>query len=351
MTDGLFLGQLLVCIGVLAILFGFIVVQRGREPRLDMILCATALLMGSISLHFVSWGYAHGGPIAQVPIINGCELMFASGATVLVAASLFLDGVSWTRSTGMLPVIFTLIPPAVALPYAVVTGQAGALLSALTLSLLLSYLISIHKDDERHVEIEHEAHQQQALLLQEQMHTHFVLGVLDTLHDLCESDPAAAATGTEELVEYLSTSRERLSSDELIPFEEELGRIRQYVELERLDPQSQLEMTYDLQTSDFSVPALSIEPLVECAVQQVLCSSDANRSVHLSTELHGEVVKIVVEGSGADIHPTDEQTQLAGRIIENVRKRLATTCHATINVTSSEAGARTVVLLPTEHQA
>ena len=58
-----------------------------------------------------------------------------------------------------------------------------------------------------------------------------------------------------------------LFNDKAIPFEQELRHTKLYLELEQLRYEDALQVSYDLQCTEFNIPTLTLQPLVENAVR------------------------------------------------------------------------------------
>lgn len=172
-------------------------------------------------------------------------------------------------------------------------------------------------------------------------------GAIPTLRELCETDPALAASGMDNLSGYLRENIDALSERELIPFEQKLEYIRHYVALEKLRPSGDFQVYYDLAMLDFAVPALSIQPLVENAIRHGV-RGIPDGEVVLSTEQRGDMIRVIVEdnGPGFPKNMSRIKRERSAHAMENVSRRLESQCGGTLYPRDGENGARMVALLP-----
>ena len=86
----------------------------------------------------------------------------------------------------------------------------------------------------------------------------------------------------------------------MVPMEEELKHVRDYLEIEKARFEDKLEVTYDLpETMDIRIPTLILQPIVENAVRYGI-GRDGKRKVHIAAERDkgGIVVSVRDQGKG-----------------------------------------------------
>ena len=189
----------------------------------------------------------------------------------------------------------------------------------------------------------------QTAIVQSQIKPHFLYNSLTAIAQLCEKDPKGAKKATIAFAEYLRTNMKALDGCKIVPFEEELTHIKTYLLLEQMRFGEDLKVVMDIETMDFCLPALSIQPLVENAVKwgvgQKEDGGTVTLAVHTVQEAHNEspVIQIQVmdDGVGMEVGAVrqDGRTHLG---MENVRKRLTEVCGASMQVKST-VGEGTVV--------
>ena len=76
-----------------------------------------------------------------------------------------------------------------------------------------------------------------------------------------------------------------LNTRELVPFSRELDHIKTYLFLEQLRFGAELQVVMDIGTTDFMLPALTVQPLVENAVKWGIGKREDGGAVRLTTRM------------------------------------------------------------------
>ena len=147
--------------------------------------------------------------------------------------------------------------------------------------------------------------------------------------------------------EYLRGNLNSLKRKTVVPFETELRHIEVYLSLEKMRFEEELRVVYDIQTKDFMIPSLAVQPLVENAVKYGVGQSEQGGTVTITARETEQYYEISVEDDGVGDTgqtPSDERSHIG---IENVRKRLWTMCQATLTIDSIIGkGTKAVIKLP-----
>ena len=144
---------------------------------------------------------------------------------------------------------------------------------------------------------------------------HFLNNILTTIYYLCDTDPQKAQALSATFSEYLLNSLEALKANEPVSFTWELGLIRNYLSLEKTRLEEKLSVDYDVDITDFKVPALSVLMLVESSVKQGIAANDRPGTVTISTRrLAGGVIQIKVSDNGT------KHDKLSGRAAEESKQ-------------------------------
>lgn len=342
-------GQQSVCFCALSILIvSLFVMDRRREASASALLCAAVLTFGAVTLSFISRSYAYSGPETLYRITRGVSMALTLAAVAATAVSFYCWKPSKRTANRWLAVIVAAIPVWLAGLGWIFTREAALFPIAETLALLIAFVFYQRDAEAALKERAEEIENRQAMLFQWQMHPHFLFNTLSAIREFQDSNPALAASGLENLAGYLRKNLDALTLNRMIPFKQELEHIEQYVALEKMNPANGFEVVYDLQTMDFSLPALSVQPLVENAIRHGVRSMGAEGMVFVVTERHGEMIRIVIEdnGPGFPKDATEEQKEHISHGLENVRKRLETQCGGSLYIHSGEGGTRVVALIP-----
>ena len=170
-----------------------------------------------------------------------------------------------------------------------------------------------------------------------QIQPHFLYNSLGAIADLCDTDPQKAKETTIKFSQYLRGNMNALSTDKLIPFTQELAHAKQYLELQKVRFEDDLQIRYEITCTDFCVPTLSVQPLVENAVRHgIRQNPDGRGTVTISTRETNKTYEITVtdDGPGFDISKLpDGKTLHIG--LENSRERLRLSCGGSLEITEN----------------
>ncbi|MBC8570295.1 sensor histidine kinase [Zongyangia hominis] len=181
-----------------------------------------------------------------------------------------------------------------------------------------------------------------------QIQPHFLYNALTTIRQLCDVDPKQAKEAVRDFSLFLRGNMDSLKSKAPIPFEQELSHVENYLSLERQRFQGRLQIVYDITARDFSLPPLTLQPIVENAVRHGALSREEGGTVTVHTGETDTAYVITVQDDGLGIRATLED----GRShvgIENVRGRLSALCGGTLTLDSvAGVGTTAVITIPKE---
>lgn len=185
-------------------------------------------------------------------------------------------------------------------------------------------------------------------LMLSQIKPHFLYNALIAIQVLCTREPETAEEAIIRFAKYLRMNMRSINSDGPIPFSEELEHIRNYVAIEKLRFKERLTMCYEIEEEGFSVPPLTIQPLVENAIKHGVCRKVAGGTVTLHTYRLPEYdcVEIVDNGVGFNTHILEQKdSQSYG--LRNILFRLQKMMQAEVLIESeADKGTRVLVRLP-----
>lgn len=222
---------------------------------------------------------------------------------------------------------------------------------AYLLSVVLIYIEFYERRRKIIAEQQSELTRQSMSLLISQIQPHFIYNTLTTISNLCVKDPCEAEETTVLFSQYLRGNLDSLSVSEPIPFTRELEHIKIYLELEKKRFKDKLNVEMKIEATDFSVPALSIQPIVENSVKHGICAGTEEGHIVISSSKTTEGFLVVIEDDGVGFNPEaslpEDGKKHVG--ISNVRNRLESMCGASMKIISSPGnGCRTEILFPEE---
>lgn len=214
---------------------------------------------------------------------------------------------------------------------------------AITLSVLFIFFNIQLDRDIQHEKDKQELTEANIRVMLSQIQPHFLYNTLAAIRGMCETDPARAKEAINDLSLFLRVNMDSLTNDRPIPFEQELRHVRSYLNLEQYLSDSNLNVEYDIGTTYFCVPALSLQPLVENAVQKGIRKKEGGGTVVIRTEETEQHYRIVVsdDGTGFDTGILTESGHIG---IKNVRKRLEVLCGGTLDIRSVQGKGTTVCI-------
>ena len=185
----------------------------------------------------------------------------------------------------------------------------------------------------------------QISIMLSQIQPHFLYNTLNSIYQLCETNPMRARFMVNSFAEYLRNNLSSLETPTLIPFETELAHVNTYLDIERVRFEDTLEIEYDIRCVDFYLPVLTVQPIVENAVKHGTSKKRGGGKVTVSTteDEKNYIVKISDTGTGFDPNkPKDDGKIHVG--IENVKQRLSNMCSGSLTI-ESEVGVGTLVTI------
>ena len=206
-------------------------------------------------------------------------------------------------------------------------------------------IVANYKASARVQKLEQELQDSRISIMLSQLQPHFLFNVLNSIYYLCGKEPETARKMVDKFSVYLRNNLDSLNQKAMIPFHKEFDHIQTYLELEKLRFGEELTVVYDIHAGRFSMPVLTVQPLVENAVKHGITQKRGGGVLTLDTWEEQESYVITVADTGAGFAPEhymdDGKTHIG---IENVRQRLKHMAGGTLNITSTPGGGTTAVI-------
>ena len=196
--------------------------------------------------------------------------------------------------------------------------------------------------------LEAELKESRISIMLSQIQPHFIYNTLGTIERMCLKDPKKAFDLVRNFSLYLRGNFSELDSVAPIRFEEELNHIEYYVNIEKVRfPDMSIE--YDVKATEFVLPALSVQPLVENAIKHGLMRLESGGTVLVrsyETPTHF-CVEVKDDGVGFDTSlPIDEKMHVG---LRNIRGRLNAMVNGDLILESKPGvGTKAVIMIPKE---
>lgn len=183
-----------------------------------------------------------------------------------------------------------------------------------------------------------------------QIQSHFLYNVLTGIRSLCETDPIRAGESIGAFSKFLRTNMESLTNKTPILFEQELEHTRSYLYLEKQRFEDKLNVVYKIDAVHFSIPSLTLQPIVENAVRHGIMKKENGGTVtiHSCETEHSFIIKVTDDGVGflTERETAPEHSHIG---IQNVKSRLHALCGGTIEIQSEpQIGTTVIISIPKE---
>jgi len=198
---------------------------------------------------------------------------------------------------------------------------------------------------ERYVLQQQEIARQRSSIMVLQMRPHFISNTMMSIYYLIRQDPEKAERVTLDFTNYLRRNFTALAREGLIPFSEELEHTRAYLAVEQVRFEGDLFVELDAPYTDFCLPPLTLQPIVENAVRHGLDPELDPLRVTIRTRRTDRGGVITVEDTGPGYSPADDNAPHIA--LANIRERLRMMCGGTLEIAPRETGGtRVTVTIP-----
>ena len=182
-----------------------------------------------------------------------------------------------------------------------------------------------------------------------QIKPHFINNALLAVQEVCYTDPEKAAELLGHFAKYLRNNIEATGSESLVPFDDEVGAIKEYLELEYADTSKKFRFDFESEYTDFKLPFLSVEPLAENAVKHGIDRYSEDSRVVLRSYEAEEAYIIEIRDNGVGFDMNAETLGKGGIGLKNARQRLGIMCGGTLEISRLDGWTVARVSLPKDH--
>ena len=176
-----------------------------------------------------------------------------------------------------------------------------------------------------------------------QIRPHFIYNTLGSIEQLCIIDPPKAGELVYNFAKYLRGNFGELDNPKPILMSQEMEHVRHYISIENVRFPD-MTFSFEMNSDDFHIPALTIQPIVENAIKHGLMKLSKGgtiRVVSYETESH-YCVCVEDDGVGFDTDVLLDERKHVG--IRNIRGRLKAMVNGTLEI-ESRVGIGTTVLI------
>ena len=181
-----------------------------------------------------------------------------------------------------------------------------------------------------------------------QIRPHFIYNTLGSIEQLCAIDPPKAGELVHNFAKYLRGNFRELDNPKPILMSQEMEHVRHYVSIESVRFPD-MTFSFEMNSNDFHIPALTIQPIVENAIKHGLMKLPKGGTIHVETyetDTH-YCVCVKDDGVGFDTDVLlDERTHVG---IRNIRGRLQAMVNGSLEIESTVGvGTKVLITIPKE---
>ena len=220
-------------------------------------------------------------------------------------------------------------------------------------SMLISSGIKMYRTAKENQRLSRMLQESKTDLMISQIQPHFIYNALNSIRTLIRIEPEQAYDMVYDFSKYLRAHIDSLSSEREIIFFRELEHIESYINIEKVRFGERLNVVYDIQTTSFYLPALSVQPLVENAIKHGICKKPEGgtvwiRSYENEENEEGYVVEVEDDGVGFDVkkwEASGDKKKSAG--IRNITFRVQAISNAHLSIESEiNKGTKAIIKFP-----
>lgn len=223
------------------------------------------------------------------------------------------------------------------------------------ISIIVSLYISWHKTRNKYgflikLDNEQKLHEQEQknIIMLNQIKPHFIFNVLGTIRALIETDPDTAKYALDNFAVYLRDRTNFMGAEYNITFSRELEAVKNFLELEYLRFGDKINVEYNITVTDFIIPPLTIQPLVENSIKHGICKNKDGGTISISSYADDNNIYICIKDDGVGFDTENmykDETKHIG--LKNVYERIKNQTNGTLVIESQpNIGTTATIILP-----
>ena len=181
-----------------------------------------------------------------------------------------------------------------------------------------------------------------------QIRPHFIYNTLGSIEQLCLIDPAKAGDLVHNFAKYLRGNFGELDNPKPILMSQEMEHVRHYVSIENVRFPD-MTFTFEMNSDDFHIPALTVQPIVENAIKHGLMKLQKGGTIRVvSYETDTDYcISVVDDGAGFDTSELIDERKHVG--LRNIRERLKVMSNGKLEIESTVGvGTKVLITIPKE---
>ncbi len=181
-----------------------------------------------------------------------------------------------------------------------------------------------------------------------QIQPHFLYNTLNTIKALTITDSEKAQELIGSFASYLRQNMDSLKQQSPVYFNKELEHVQIYLDIERERFKNRLNVVYDLEVTNFLLPVLTVQSLVENAIRHGLMKRKEGGIVTISTRKINDSIHLTIKDNGVGFDQLEIKQDGRSHVgLENVRQRLKAQCKGSMNIDSKiNVGTTVTIIIP-----
>ena len=181
-----------------------------------------------------------------------------------------------------------------------------------------------------------------------QIRPHFIYNTLGSIEQLCKLDPPKAGELVHNFAKYLRGNFGELDNPKPILMSQEMEHVRHYVSIENVRFPD-MTFTFEMNSSDFNIPALTVQPIVENAIKHGLMKLQKGGTIRVVSYETEESFCVSVEDDGVGFDTSlllDDRKHVG---LRNIRERLKVMVSGSLDIESTVGvGTKVTITIPKE---
>lgn len=181
-----------------------------------------------------------------------------------------------------------------------------------------------------------------------QIRPHFIYNTLGSIEQLCELNPPKVGALVHNFAKYLRGNFGELDNPKPILMSQEMEHVHYYISIEHVRFPD-MTFSFEMRSGDFSLPALTVQPLVENAIKHGLMKLQKGGSIRVISYETDTDYCICVEDDGVGFDTSELLDEKKHIGIRNIRDRLKVMVGGTLEIESAQGvGTKVLITIPKE---
>ena len=185
-------------------------------------------------------------------------------------------------------------------------------------------------------------------IMMSQIRPHFIYNTLGSIEQLCNINPEKAGELVHNFAKYLRGNFGELDNPKPILMSQEMEHVRHYISIENVRFPD-MTFSFEMNSDDFHIPALTIQPIVENAIKHGLMKLEKGGTIRVVSYETDTNYCVEVEDDGVGFNTDilfDERKHVG---IRNIRGRLKAMVNGKLEIESTEGmGTKVLITIPKE---